>query len=174
MEKYFSTVILIFCLSLPVWATTSSKIDKLVSLDTTERLENIEELKDNIRSLKLQMRTLEIALIEAKKKRSGKKTWDKTKRYSDAVSAIATLGGAIAGCFFEDKIKVLKVSSLIFGISTSVGVLAGLASDLTTDEADNVQAKIDEIIPLLKATEINLNLEVKLLCQSEPSNQKCR
>lgn len=174
MKKYFSTIILVFCLSLPVWANASSKLDKLIAFDTTERLENIEELKHNIRSLKVQIRTLEIALVEAKKKRSGKRTWNKTKRYSDAVSAIATLGGAIAGCFFEDKIKVLKISSFIFGISTSVGVLAGLASDLTTDEADNVQTKIDELIPLLKATETNLNLEVKLLCEIEPSNQKCR
>lgn len=174
MKKYFTSIILVFCLSLPVWANASSKLDKLVALDTTERLENIDELKHNIRSLKVQMRTLEIALVEAKKKRSGKKTWNRTKRYSDAVSALATLGGAIAGCFFEDKIRVLKISSFIFGISSSVGVLSGLAADLTTDEADNVQTKIDEIIPLLKATETNLTLEVKLLCQNEPSNQKCR
>jgi len=157
--------------SMPIFA--SSKVDKLIQSDTTERLENITELKKSIRSLKVQMRTLELALVEAKKKKTGKRAYVKSKKVSDAIAAISGLGGAIAATFMEDKIRVLKITSFVFGISTSVSVIFDLLAEMSTDEAEIVQSKIDEVKPILKATESNLALEVKLLCKNEPSNQMC-
>ncbi len=155
-------------------ALASSRTDSVISQDTTERLENISELKNSIRSLKLQISTLEIALEEAKKHKSRKKLYNNTKKISDAITAITILSGAIGAYYFENKVSVLKVASAIGGLSTSVSVISGLLADMSTDEAEIVTNKIADIKPILKATEANLAKEVKLLCNQEPSNQMCR
>ncbi len=176
MKKHSIHLLILLSLTLssvPNMAFSASRVDSLIQQDTTERLEDISELKHSIRSLKVQIRTLELALVEAKKKRSGKKNFVKAKKCADAVTAISTLGGALAATFFDDKIKVIKVTSLLFGISSSFSVILDLLAEMTTDEAENVQTKIDDIKPILKATEANLVLEVKLLCKNEPSNQMC-
>lgn len=155
-------------------ASASSRTESVMVQDTTERLENISELKSSMRSLKLQISTLEIALVEAKKHKSGKRLYNNTKKTADAITAITILSGAMASYYFENKLNVLKVASLVGGISTSVSVIAGLAADLSTDEAEIVANKIADITPILRATEVNLVKEIKLLCNQEPSNQMCR
>ncbi len=151
-----------------------SRTESVMSQDTTERLENISELKSSMRSLKLQISTLEIALAEAKKHKSRKRLYNNTKKTADAITAITILSGAMASYYFENKLNVLKIASLVGGVSTSVSVIASLAADLSTDEAEIVSAKIADIKPILKATEVNLAKEIKLLCSHEPSNQMCR
>ncbi|MBC7427241.1 MAG: hypothetical protein H7336_01435 [Bacteriovorax sp.] len=155
-------------------AMASARTDKLISQDTTERLENISELKSNIRSLKLQISTLQIALVEAKKHKSKKKIYVNTKKVADALTAITILGGALGSYYFENKINVLKIASLIGGLSTSVSVITGLLADMSSDEAEAVTNKISDITPILKATQVNLVSEINLLCNQEPSNQMCR
>ena len=152
----------------------TSRVSSVIVQDTTERLENIKELNQSIRSLRLQLKTLDIALEDAKKVKSRKKIYSNTKRYSDAISALTTLGGAIGAVYMEDKIKLLKYTSMVFGVSQGVSVLASLAADMAEDEAEHVQLKIKEITVILKATEKNLELEENLLCKSEPSNQMCK
>ncbi len=155
-------------------AFASSRTDALLRHDITERLENIAELKTEIRSFKVQLKTLDIALAEAKTKRSRKKMWSNTKKISDAVTALTILSGAIAAYHFENKINVLKIASFIGGLSSSVAVITGLLADMSTDEAEIIGNKINDLKPILKATETNLNNEVKLLCGMEPSNQMCK
>ncbi|MBC7715267.1 MAG: hypothetical protein H7177_18115 [Rhizobacter sp.] len=155
-------------------ALASTRTDSVIAQDTTERLENIRELRGSIRSLKLQIKTLEIALVEAKKHKSNKKIYTTTKKISDAITAITILSGAMASYYFENKLNVLKIASFVGGLSTSVGVISGLLADMSSDEAETVTNKISDITPILKATETNLASEIKLLCNQEPSNQMCR
>lgn len=177
MRKTLLTIILMATVassSVGFNATASTRTAAVMLQDTTERLENIAELKSNIRSLKLQIKTLQIALIEAKKHKSKKKLYNSTKKISDAITAITILSGAMASYYFENKLNVLKIASLIGGVSTSVSVISGLLADMSTDEAEIVTNKIADILPILKATETNLASEIKLLCAQEPSNQMCR
>ena len=155
-------------------ATTLSRTQSVMRQDLTERLENIDELRGSLRSLKLQISTLEIALTEARKIKSRKKIYKNTKTAADALTAITILSGAMASYYFENKLNIFKIASLIGGVSTSVSVIAGLAAEFSTDEAEIILAKIADIKPILKATESNLSKEVKLLCSQEPSNQMCQ
>jgi hypothetical protein len=168
---------LLFTLSISVfsgYAIASSRVNDIVEQDVTERLETIQTLKKSMRDMKVQLSVLNTALEEAKKKKSHKKIYGDTKKVADALTALTILGGALSAYAFKDEVRVIKIASLIGGISGSVSVLAGLASDLSTDEAEAVQAKISELNGLIKATELNLGKEVKSLCDSEPSNQMCR
>lgn len=175
MKKYFLVTLILTSLTLPTLsAVASSRIDAVMSEDTTVRLENIAELKGNIRSFKLQISTLEIALEEAKTKKSRKKLYNNSKKIADAITALTILSGAIAAYRFENKINVLKVASFVGGLSSSVSVISGLLADMSTDEVEAINTKIGEIKPILKATETNLAREVKYLCGKEPSNQMCR
>lgn len=177
MRKNFLTIMLLATFILSSFGSqtyASVRTQKVLLQDTTERLENITELKGNIRSLKLQIKTLQIALVEAKKHKSKKKLYNNTKKIADAITAITILSGAMASYYFENKINVLKIASFVGGLSTSVSVITGLLADMSTDEAEAVTSKISEITPLLKATEVNLVSEIKILCHQEPSNQMCR
>lgn len=155
-------------------ALNSSRMDKILLEDTTERLENIASLRSDIRELKLQMRTFEIALEEAKKKPSSRRTWNNAKKISDAVTAFTILGGAIAAYHFENKTNVLKIASFIGGLSSASSVITGLVADMSSDQIEVLTSKISELKPILLATEINLKQEVKYLCMKEPSNQMCK
>lgn len=177
MRNSFFTITLLCSFLLSAFglnASASSRTELVMVQDTTERLENISELRSSIRSLKLQISTLEIALEEAKKHKSKKRLYNNAKKTADAITAITILSGAMASYYFENKLNILKIASLIGGISTSVSVIAGLAADLSTDEAEIVTNKIADIRPILKATEINLVKEIRLLCKQEPSNQMCK
>ena len=177
MKKNFliTTLICAFALtSFGSFARDPSRAEAAMAEDTTERLENIAELKSSMRSLKIQIKTLNIALVEAKKHKSKKKLWNNTKKISDAITALTILSGAIASYHFENKAKVLKIASFVGGLSSSVSVITGLLAEMSTDQVEIVTNKIEDIMPILKATEINLNSEVKLLCKQEPSNQMCK
>ena len=177
IKNYFLFTILLFSLLLTSFSgvlLASSRTDELVSIDTTERLENIAELKKNIKSLKLQIQTLNIALTEAKKHKSTKMLWTNTEKISDAITALTILVGALATYHFKNKARVLKIATFVGGLSSSLSVISGLVADLSTDDAEIITNKINEIMPILKATEINLTRETKHLCKLEPSNQMCR
>lgn len=177
MKKHFLFIFLsinLLVTSIGSGVLASSRTDALIREDVTERLENIAELKSEIRAFKVQLKTLDIALEEAKKKRSRKKLWSNTKKISDAVTALTILSGAIAAYHFENKINVLKIASFIGGLSSSVAVITGLLADMSTDEAEIISNKIADLKPIIKATEVNLSNEVKLLCGLEPSNQMCK
>ena len=159
---------------MPISASASSRIDEVVNTDTTERLEGIHELKKSLRELNRQLAVYSTALEEAKKQPSHKSFFKNTKKVADATTALTILGGAIASYHFRDEVKVIKIASFVGGLSSSTSVLISLLADLTADEAEALQDKIDETKQILNATNINLNKEIKLLCTSEPSNQMCR
>lgn len=174
--KLFIIVVSLLLTSTSLLASSGekkSRVGKIIAEDITERLENIAELNTNLRSLNLQLKTLNIALEDAKKQSNRKGFYTVTKRVADATSAITTLAGAVAAARYENKTKVFRITSVIFGVSSGVSVLAGLAAELAPGEVTNIQLKINEARIILEATEKSLELEIKLLCQSEPSNQMC-
>lgn len=160
--------------SLPGSAFSSSRVNTVVDSDVTERLETIYTLKKSMKDLNVQLSVYSTALEEAKKNNSHKKLYTNTRKVADAITALTILGGAIASYRFKNEVKVVQIASFIGGLSSSTSVLTSLLADLSSDEANTLQVKVDEVKTVLKATNINLNKEIKLLCLSEPSNQMCR
>lgn len=151
----------------------SSRVREVIDGDVTERLETIHALKKSMKELNLQLSVYDTALEEAKSKHSHKKLFVTSKKVADAVTALTILTGAIASHYFNDEVKVLKIGSFIGGLSASTSVLSNLMADLSSDEAAEIQGKIDDLNTIIRATDTNLNKEIKLLCHSEPSNQMC-
>lgn len=176
MQKTVSLVLFftIIFTSIPSTSMANSRIDYLVNEDTTERLENIYILKTSLKELKVELTVLDTAFIYARKKRNTKKIYSNTKKVADAITALTVLGGAIASYHFKNKVKVVKIASLIGGISSSTSVLSSLMADFSTGEAQELKEKIDDLNSIIRATNINLNREIKMLCKTEPSNQMCR
>jgi galactitol-specific phosphotransferase system IIB component len=170
------SLLILFSLLLPEFsakAETPSRVASLYSIDTTERLENIYILKKSLKELNIQVSVLDTALIEAKKKRNHKKIYVTTRKISDAITALTILGSAIATYHFNNEMRIIKIASFIGGLSTSISVLSSLLADLSTDEAEALKNKLDDLATIIKATNVNLNHEIGILCHSEPSNQMC-
>ncbi len=176
MKASFSILFLVTILisSIAMNAFGSSRVNRVVDADVTERLESIEALKKSLKDLNLQLQVLNTALEEAKLKKNHKNVYLNTRKIADAVTALTVLGGAIATYRFKNDAKVLKIATFIGGLSTSTSVLASLMADLSTDQAEIVQGKIDDLQMIIKATYTNLGRETKLLCSLEASNQMCR
>lgn len=175
--KAVSMIILFFalmCSTLSSVSMAASRMNSLVQEDTTERLESIAMLKKSLKTLNLELSVLNTALEQARKKRSYKKAYTNTRKISDAITALTILGGAIASYHFKNQAKVVKIASFIGGLSSSTSVLTSLLADLSSDEANLLMGKIDDLKTIMAATIVNLNKEVKLLCGAEPSNQMCR
>ncbi len=170
---FILTVTLLLSL-MPVRAFSSSRVQDIVAVDVTERLETIDTLKKSLRELKVQLSVYSTALDEEKSKKSHKKIFVNSKKVADAVTAFTILGGTIASHYFKDDVKVIKIASLIGGLSASTSVLTNLMADLSNDQVQEIQDKIDDLNIIIKASIANLNNEIQLLCQSEPSNQMCR
>ncbi|RPJ77974.1 MAG: hypothetical protein EHM20_05025 [Alphaproteobacteria bacterium] len=175
MKRSISLVLFftIIFTSIPSTSMGNSRIDYLVQEDTTERLENIHILKMSLKELKVELAVLDTALIYARKKPSHKKIYSNSKKVADAITALTVLGGAIASYHFKNKVKVVKIASFIGGLSSSTSVLTSLMADFSTGEAEELKSKIDDLNSIIRATNINLNREIKMLCKSEPSNQMC-
>ncbi|MBC7539574.1 MAG: hypothetical protein H7281_12190 [Bacteriovorax sp.] len=154
-------------------ALGASRVSAVVDSDMTERLESIYILKKSMKELNVQLSVLNTALEIAKKTPSHKKIYLNSRKVADTITALTLLGGAIASYHFKNEVKVVKIATFIGGISTSTSVLTSLMADLSTDEAEALQAKIDDLGSIIKASNINLNREIKLLCKVEPSNQMC-
>ena len=155
-------------------ALGASRVNDIVAMDTTERLEGIYILKKSMKELNVQLSVLNTALEIAKKKPSHKKIYLNSKKVADTITALTLLGGAIASYHFKNEVKVVKIATFIGGLAASTSVLASLMADLNTDEAEALQGKINDLSAIVKASNINLNKEINSLCRLEPSNQMCR
>lgn len=170
----FLLILALAMTSLPSSSVASGRVNSVIRLDTTERLESIALLKQSLKKLNVELSVLHTALEEAQKKPSHKKIYVNTRKIADAITALTILGGAIASYHFDNSVKVIKIASFIGGLSSSTSVLSSLMADLSSDEADVLKGKIGDLKTIIKASTINLNNEVKILCKSEPSNQMCR
>lgn len=164
----------LFMLSSPMNA--SERTRRIFKADITERLENIAELKKDIRSLKLRLKTFDIAIEEAKAKpASHKATYNTVKKMAEVVTTISLLVVTVEAYRTKGPTpsQLVKPASVIASISSAVTGVSGVLADLSANDLELLNNKIKELKLELAATEKNLNEESHLLCKQEPSNQMC-
>ncbi len=170
---FLMTILSILMTSLP--AMSSMRTRKMLKEDTTERLENIKELKKNIRSLKVRLKNFETAIIEAKKKPNRKAMYVYTKKFAEVVTTVTLLVVTVSAYRNAEMgtTKLVKPGSIVASVSSAISGISGVLSDLSNNDLELLNGKVKELSLELSATETNLNEETYLLCSQEPSNQMC-
>jgi hypothetical protein len=176
MKKIFITFTLLNLLTLSFPAFSSERTSEVLKADTTERLENIKELKQNIRTMKLRLANFQIAIQEAKKLPANHRTsYNYVKKFSEIVTTITLLIITVAA--YKNKELTpspwVKPASVVASISSTVSGVSGVLADLSGNELELLNNKVKELSAELTATEINLSKESYSLCSEEPSNQMC-
>lgn len=157
-------------------ALSSERTHKVMSADTTERLENIKEMKQGIRSMKLRLKSFEIAIRDAKSKPAGfRTTYNYVKKFSEVVTTLSLLVVTVEAYRTQSLglNKMVKPASVVASISSAISGVAGVLEDLSSNELDLLNDKVKELNAELSATEKNLAAETYMLCSEEPSNQMC-
>jgi ribosomal protein L29 len=176
MKNIFTILLTANLLLTSVLAISSERTANVIAVDTTERLENIKDLQKEIRTLKLKLTTLEIAVAEAQKKPASIRTkYLAVKKIASVVTTISLLVVTVAA-YREGGIgasRLVKPASAIASISSTVEGVTSMLSDLSDDELEVLTNKLKQLRTELAATQINHGKESNLLCSEEPSNQMC-
>lgn len=157
-------------------ASASSRTRKIMMADTTERLENIQELQKSIRSMKLRLKSFEMAILEAQKKPASYRVkYTYVKKISEVVTTLSLLVVTVEAYRMKElgPNKVVKPASVVAAISSAISGVSGVLLELSDNELELLNNKVKELRAELLATEKNLAEESNLLCSQEPSNQMC-
>jgi hypothetical protein len=175
--KNIFVILLSLNLFLVTFSTESSeRTRKLMSSDTTERLENIKDMRQSIRAMKLRLKNFAIAIEDAKKKPAGyRTTYLYVKKFSEVITTLSLLVVTVEAYRTQELglNKMVKPASVIASISSAVSGVAGVLADLSSNELEILNNKVKELNAELSATEKNLSHETQVLCSQEPSNQMC-
>lgn len=156
--------------------SASDRTSKIMNADTTERLENIHELKKSIRLMKLRLKSFEMAILEAKSKPASYRVkYSYMKKISEVITTISLLVVTVEAYRMKGlgPNKVVKPASIVAAISSAISGVSGVLLELSDNELELLSNKIKELRAELWATEKNLIEESNLLCSQEPSNQMC-
>lgn len=176
MKKIFIILLMANFILLSFEGVASERTSKIMKADTTERLENIQELKKSIRSMKLRLKSFEIAILEAKKKPTSYRVkYSYIKKISEVITTLSLLVVTVEAYRTKNlgPNKVVKPASVVAAISSAISGVSGVLLELSDNELELLNNNVKELRAELSATEKNLNEESDLLCSQEPSNQMC-
>lgn len=176
MKKTFIILLIANLMLLSFETVASERTRRIMKADLTERLENIHELKKNIRSMKLRLKSFETAISDAQSKPASRKvTYSYVKKFSEVITTLSLLLVTVEAYRTKgvNPSKVVKPASVVASISSAISGVAGVLADLSDNELELLNNKVKELRAELSATEKNLSEESNLLCSQEPSNQMC-
>lgn len=176
MKKIFIILLVVNFSLLSFEAAASQRTRRIMNADTTERLENIHELKQNIRSMKIRLKSFEMAILEAQQRPASYRVkYSYVKKISEVITTLSLLVVTVEAYRTKElgPNKVVKPASVVAAISSAISGVSGVLLELSDNELELLDNKVKELRAELLATEKNLTEESNLLCSQEPSNQMC-